>query len=141
MKTRHPAASPSVLDVESRRRDPRVRALSHLIMQMDNRESIVSIENISRSSAAVFSIDRPLLGTPVILGFPSLASKPGPLLKVAGRIVRYAGNGVLGIAFDPGQEPTMRKVLNTLPPTRVVGSKPKPKARASRGKRVTSKRR
>jgi hypothetical protein len=142
MEVWSPGAIPSVFDVESRRRDPRVRALSHLIMRLDDRESIVSIENISRSSVAVFSIDRPPLGTPVILGFPSVTSKPGPLLKVAGRIVRYAGNGVLGIVFDPGQEPTVRKILNTLPATRAVRrSKPKPKARVSRRQGVKSKRR
>jgi hypothetical protein len=140
MKIGNPSATPSVFDVESRRRDPRVRALSHLIMKLDNRESIVSIENISRSSVAVFSIDKPALGTAVILGFPAIA-KPGPLLKVSGTIIRYAGNGVLGIAFDPGQGPTMRKVLNTLPATRAVRSKPKPKARISRSRRVKSKRR
>lgn len=141
MQVWSPATIPSVLDVESRRRDPRVRALSHLIMRLDDRESIVSIENISRSSAAVFSIARPPLGTPVILGFPSVTSKPGPLLKVAGRIVRYAGNGVLGIAFDPGQESTARKVLSSMPATRVARKKPKPKARVSRSRGVKSKRR
>lgn len=140
MKVGDPSAIPSVFDVESRRRDPRVRALSHLIMHLDDRESIVSIENISRSSVAVFSIDKPGLGRAVILGFPAVA-KPGPLLKVSGKIVRYAGNGVLGIAFDPGQEPTMRKVLSTLPATHVVRSKKKPKAPISRSRRIKSKRR
>jgi hypothetical protein len=140
MKVGGPSVTPSVFDVESRRRDPRVRALSHLIMQLDDRKSIVSIENISRSSVAVFSIDKPALGTAVILGFPAVA-KPGPLLKVSGKIVRYAGNGVLGIAFDPAQEPTMRKVLSTLPATRAVQSKPKPKARITPSRRVKSKRR
>jgi hypothetical protein len=101
-----------------RRRHPRGQTLHHLILRMDGRKRVVSFEDISLGGIGAFSPDTLRSGAPVILAFPKPHSKAMPalsLIEVFGRIVRHAHTGVLGIAFDPGQERTVRTVMKTLP--------------------------
>jgi hypothetical protein len=101
-----------------RRRHPRSQTLHHLILRMDGRKRVVSFEDISLGGIGAFSPDTLRPGAPVILAFPKPHSKAMPalsLIEVFGRIVRHAHTGVLGIAFDPGQERTVRTVMKTLP--------------------------
>ncbi len=128
MDVRNSVPSPLVVNEDGRRCHHRVRALSHLIMQVDDCRRIVSIENISLSGAAVFSLDMPEPGTAVLLTFPTRHVKPGALNQVSGRVVRLAGTGVFGIAFDPGQERTIQSILGTLPAVRVARGRTEAKA-------------
>jgi hypothetical protein len=119
--------------VESeRRRHPRNQTLYHLIMRADGLTRIVSIEDVSLGGVAVFSLDVPDPGTSVKLAFPKQQARRQLMLEVTGTVVRRAGIGVLGIAFDPGQERVIKQILRTLPALRVAHGKAKPKRRPTR---------
>lgn len=145
MGSRIQTATPLAKGESDRRRHPRGQTLHHLILRMDGRKRVVSFEDISLGGIGAFSPDTLRPGAPVILAFPKPHSKGIPalsLIEVFGRIVRHAHTGVLGIAFDPGQERTVRTVMKTLPflqlhhpkakaKTKSTGSptaKPRPKA-------------
>ncbi len=118
MDSRIRTAAPLAKKKSDRRRHPRSQTLHHLILRMDGRKRVVSFEDISLGGIGAFSPDTLRPGAPVILAFPKLHSKAMPalsLIEVFGRIVRHAHTGVLGIAFDPGQERTVRTVMRTLP--------------------------
>lgn len=126
-------ATPLVKEKSDRRRHPRGQTLHHLILRMDGRKRVVSFEDISLGGIGAFSPDTLRPGAPVILAFPKPHSKAIPalsLIEVFGRIVRHAQTGVLGIAFDPGQEHTVRIVMRTLPFLQLHHPKAKAKANA-----------
>jgi hypothetical protein len=117
-----------------RRRHPRGQTLHHLILRMEGRKRVVSFEDISLGGIGAFSPDTLRSGAPVILAFPKPHSKAMPalsLIEVFGRIVRHAHTGVLGIAFDPGQERTVRTVMKTLPFLQLHHPKAKAKSTGS----------
>lgn len=117
-----------------RRRHPRGQTLHHLILRMEGRKRVVSFEDISLGGIGAFSPDTLRSGAPVILAFPKPHSKAMPalsLIEVFGRIVRHARTGVLGIAFDPGQERTIRTVMKTLPFLQLHPPKAKAKSMGS----------
>lgn len=118
---------PTAQSEGDRRRHPRNPTLYHLIMRVDGLTRIVSIENVSLGGVAVFSLDVPDPGTPVKLAFPKQQARRQFLLEVTGTVVRRAGLGVLGIAFDPGQERVIKQILRTLPALRVIHRKAKAK--------------
>lgn len=120
-----------------RRRHVRVPTLYHLVMQAEDRKRIVSIEDISLGGAAVFSVDPPVPGVPVLLAFPRPATKSSALVSISGRIVRQASGGVVGILFDSGQERAVKSVLKLLPALRAA---PQKKARPSKTKRASKRR-
>ena len=133
MDSRIRTATPLTKGKSDRRRHPRSQTLHHLILRMDGRKRVVSFEDISLGGIGVFSPDTLRPGDPVILAFSKPHSKAIPalsLIEVFGRIVRHAHTGVLGIAFDPGQEHTVRIVMRTLPFLQFHHPKPKAKANA-----------
>ena len=144
MNFRKPVKSPFVIDVDDRRIHPRLRALSHLLMHVGGRRHIVSLENIGPGGAAVFTLDTLSPGTAVILTFPAWRAKPADLNQVSGKIVRLASTGVYGIAFDPGQERTVKSILRNLPAMRAPRTRTEAKIlrrRVTKPRSVTKSRR
>ena len=143
MNFRKMVKSPFVIDVDDRRSHPRLRTLSHLIMHVGGRRHIVSLENIGPGGAAVFTVDTLSPGTAVMLAFPAGLAKPADLNQVSGKIVRLAGTGVYGIAFDPGQGRTVKNILRNLPAMRATRTRTEATAlrrRATKPRSVTKSR-